>query len=245
MKLNFKPLAFIILIGFASCNKNNDPMPVATTAAISGAVNLYDEGTTQLEKSGMTVKVDGSNPVISATTDTSGKFTLANVPFGTYTLVFEKSGFGTFKKSDVEHTNTGSSTFITEAPSLGKESTTQVTNLEVVVNGNNVKIAITTNPAGNNSNTRYVRYFLATDSNVSSENYTFNSANLVSKINPFETTITRDNLVNAGFTSGQTVYVKAYGDSFWSNDYDDKNLARKIFPNLNKTSANSVSFIVP
>jgi hypothetical protein len=68
---------------------------------------------------------------------------------------------------------------------------------------------------------------------------------LVSQINPYEVTLSQNDLLNAGFSSGQTLYVKAYGDSFWSNEYFDPELDRKVFPNLNKNAAAAVSFVVP
>lgn len=244
MKLNYLNFGLILLIGFTSCSKEEDPTPEPITKAnIIGSVNLYNEGVTEIDNSNMIVKVEGTG--ISASTDADGDFTLSDVAFGTYSLIYEKSGYGTFKKFDIEHTNTGSSTIIMENPSLGESSTTKVTDLTVSVNGNDVLVSITTDPAGSNSNTRYIRYFLSTDSNVSNENYTFYSPGLISQINPNEITLSQSDLTNAGFSSGQTVHVKAYGDSFWSNEYDDPDLGRKVFPNLNMTSVNSVSFIVP
>lgn len=244
MNLNYLILGLVILLGFTSCNKDEDTTPEPVTKAnIIGSVNLYDEGVMQIDNSKLIVKVEGTE--LSATTDTDGDFTLSDVPFGTYTLIYEKSGFGTFKNYDIEHTNTGSSTIITENPSLGEISTTQITALESSVNGNDIQVSITTNPAGNNSNTRYVRYFLSTNSNVSNENYAYYSSGLVSQINPLIITLSHDDLISAGFSSGQTVHVKAYGDSYWSNEYDDPALGRKVFPNLNMISANSASLIVP
>lgn len=244
MKLNYLTFGLVVLLGISSCSKDEDPTPDPITKAnIIGSVNLYDEGVTEIDNSNMTVSIDGTT--FSASTDVDGDFVLNDVPFGTYTLIYEKSGFGTFKKFDIEHTNTGSSTIITENPSLGESSTTTVTDLTVSVNGNDVLVSITTDPAGSNGNTRYIRYFLSTDSNVSNENYTFYSSGLISQINPNQITLSQSDLTNAGFSSGQTVHVKAYGDSFWSNEYDDPDLGRKVFPNLNMTSVNSVSFIVP
>jgi hypothetical protein len=244
MKLNYLPFGLIILLGISSCSKDEDPTPDPITKAnITGSVNLYDEGTTQIDNSNMTVKVEGTTPVISATTDANGDVTLSDVPFGTYTILYEKSGFGTFKKFDIEHKN--NATAIINTPSIGEISTTQITNLQANVSGNDIIISVTTNPAGSNGNTRYVRYFLSTDSNVSNENYTYFSPGLVSQINPKEITLSNNDLTNAGFAAGETIFVKVYGDSFWSNAYDDPNLGRNVFPNLNMTSTNSVSFIVP
>lgn len=244
MKLNYLTFGLIILLGISSCSKDEDQTPDPITKAnITGSVNLYDEGTTQIDNSNMTVKVEGTTPAISATTDANGDFTLSDVPFGTYTILYEKSGFGTFKKFDIEHEN--NATAILNTPSIGEISTTQITNLEANVSGNDIIISVTTNPAGSNGNTRYVRYFLSTDSNVSSENYTYFSPGLVSQINPKEITLSNNDLTSAGFSTGETVFVKVYGDSFWSNEYNDSDLGRNVFPNLNMTSTNSVSFIVP
>ncbi len=246
MKLHYLIFGLLVLLGLTSCDKGEDSNPEpATNGNIIGSVNLYDEGTTQIDNSNMLVIVEGITPVISAITDANGGFTLSDVPFGTYTLAYEKSGFGTFKKFDVDHTNMGSPTIIAEIPSLGQVSTTQITNLVASANGSNVTFSITTNPAGSNGNTRYVRYFLSTDSNVSNENYTYYSPGLISQINPYQITLSQNDLTSAGFSSGQTVFVKVYGDSFWSNEYDDLDLERKVFPNLNMASANAISFVVP
>jgi hypothetical protein len=244
MKLNNFVFGLVVILGISSCSKDEDQNPAPITKAnIVGSVNLYDEGTTQVVNSNMTVKVEGTTPSISATTDANGKFTLSDVPFGTYTIIYEKSGFGTYKRFDLAHANSG--TVITNAPSLGEVSTTQITDLEANVNGKDVILSVTTNPSGSNGNTRYVRYFLSTDSNVSNENHTYFSPGLVSQINPKEITLSNNDLTNAGFSAGQTVFVKVYGDSFWSNEYNNPDLGRNIFPNLNMSTTNSVSFIVP
>ena len=244
MKLNYLSIALLAILGITSCSKDESPSPNPTTKGnISGSVFLYDEGTTQIDNSNMAVTAKGTTPEISAVTDANGKFSLLDVPFGTYTIVYEKSGYGTYKNFNIEHTT--NSTAITNIPSLGKVSTTQITKLEATVNGNNVILSVTTNPAGSNGNTRYIRYFLSSNSNVSNENYTYFSPAWVSQINPKEITLSSNDLSSVGFPSGSTVFVKVYGDSFWSNLYDDPGLGRKIFPNLNLISANSVSFVVP
>lgn len=246
MKLVYLTFGLLLILGFTSCSDSEDstlPLNPITSANIIGSVNLYDEGTLQIESSGMTVKLEGTS--FSVTTDNQGDFTLTNVPFGTYTITYEKAGFGTFKKFNLAHTNTGSSTIISENPSIGQMSSTEITNLLVTSNPGNIIISATTNPAGNLANTRYVRYFLSENANVSNEDNSFYSQALISNINPYDINLSQDELISAGFTTGQTVYIKVYGDSFWSNEYDDPNLQRKVFPNLNITSVSSVSFVVP
>lgn len=236
----------LLLFAFLACKKSNQDNTVpATSADITGFVNLYDEKISRLSNDGMVVSIEGSSPLISATTDTSGKYELLNVPFGTYTLVYQKAGYGTYKRPGVVHSTNGSPTFLTTTPSLGKLSTTKVTMLTGSQIGSNISIAVTTNPAGSIGNTRYIRYFISPDSTVSKDNYSYASSGLVSQINPYQITLSSNNLTSWGFTSGQTLYIKVYGDSFWGNEYQDSTLGRKIFPNLNATSANAISFIVP
>ena len=189
------------------------------------------------------ISIEETSPIISAITDLEGKFLLNNVPFGIYTLVYEKEGYGTYKKFNVEHNESQSSTIIQETPSLGKFSTTEISDLSVTITGTDVSISVSTNPAGNVGNNRYIRFFYSTDSNVSDENHNYYSSTYVSQINPYSLSLSQSDLASMGFSTGTTVYVKVYGESFWSNDYLSGNL--RIFPNLNNISANAVSFIVP
>ena len=53
-----------------------------------------------------------------------------------------------------------------------------------------------------------------------------------------------DELTGFGFSKGQTIYIKAYGESVKGNDYDDPNLRKRIFPNLNATSAAHIFFVM-
>jgi len=244
MKFYYQSFLLFLVLGIASCTKDENLIPETVTKAnIIGSVNLYDESTTHKDNSGMIVSIAETTPVISATTDIDGNFTLTDVPFGKYTLVYTKTGFGTYKKLDIEHINTGKSTIIYNTPSLGESSSTQITNLDTKIEANNIVLSITTTPAGNNGNIKYIRYFLSPKSNVSNINYTYFSAGLISKINPKEVVLTAKILSDAGFSSGETIFVKVYGDSFWSNQYE--NLQRMIFPNLNPNTAEAVSFIVP
>ena len=121
MKLNYLTCILLIVLGTTSCSKDKEPTPDAvTTANIIGNVELFNEGTGNgpeaVDNSGMIVKIDGGTAAISTTTDANGEFTLEYVPFGTYSLIYEKTGFGTYKKFNVEHTNSGSSTVITFLP---------------------------------------------------------------------------------------------------------------------------------
>ncbi len=241
-------MALMSLLGIWSCGGNSDdpkPPDPPTAANITGSVNLYDEGIIEVDNSGMKIIVVGGTPEISANTDADGKFTLNDVPFGDYSIKYEKTGYGTYRIFGVDHKDTGGPTDITEIPSLGQVSTTKVTDLTVSVSGDEATIPTTTDPAGNSGNTRYLRYFFHTDNTVSNITYTTVSETFEAKINPSNHKVSKSDLNDMGFASGSTVFVKAYGESFYSNDYEDPDSDNMIFPNLNENSADAVSFVVP
>ena len=234
-----------VIISISSCKKEESPGPAPITKAnISGSVNLYDEGTTKIDNSGMLVKVEGTSPSISSITDNNGAFTLLDVPFGTYTLIYEKAGYGTFKRFNVVHKD--GNTIIPDAPSLGQTSTTKITNLTTSSSSSfPVILSATTDPVANQANTRYIRFFLSTNPNVSNENFESYFDTFPVNITPYNLNLSQAALDALSYTSGTTVYVKCYGESFWGNNYTDPNLGRDVFPNLNPVSAAAVSFVMP
>ncbi|WP_298537879.1 carboxypeptidase-like regulatory domain-containing protein [uncultured Algibacter sp.] len=245
MKLNYLTFGLVVLLGISSCSKDEDPTPDPITKAnILGSVNLFDEGVTQIDNSNMTVSIDGTT--FSVSTDVNGDFELTDIPFGSYTIVYEKSGYGTFKKFDIEHKNTGSSTVIMNTPSLGQKSSTSITNLTLSSSSNfPAIISATTEPEANNANPKYIRYFFSTDPSISSENYEYAIETFQVNNTPYNYNLSQEAIDVLGYTSGTTVYVKCYGESYYGNNYPDPSLAKDIFPNLNPNSASAVSFVVP
>jgi hypothetical protein len=235
-------LLFSLLI--LSCNGKDEKPDPDTVASISGSVLLFTEGSALANNnSGMKVSIEGTNPLVSTVTDANGKFVLEKVPFGTYTLVYEKDGYGTFKKYDVEHKAGG--TMIGDTPSLGQVTSTQITDLKITTSGGSIQLAATTNPAGNSTNRRYLRFFFSTQNTVSSTNYLAVSPTFISQENPFSRTLTAAELTALGLVSGTVIFVRAYGDSFFSNSYMDPLTKKSIYPNLNPTTVPAVSVTIP
>lgn len=239
----FYAIFCFVLLALSGCNKDNTDS--AGTANIIGSVNLYDEGTNLLAKDGMTVTVEGSSPLISAITDADGAFVLNNVPFETYTISFSKSGYGIFKKVDLLHFNSGSSTVITPSPSLGQVSTTTINSVIVNTSADNVTLSIATLPAPTSLVPRYIRVFFSRNASVSYTNYEKYTVVYKHLSNPADLALSKITFYEMGFTSGETVYARVYGDSFWSNDYKNVTSGKREFPNLNSSTVASVTFIVP
>ena len=224
-----------------ACGEEDDPLPNPPSADISGQVKLFDEGSNQVSGSGMTVSAEGLR--IEDLTDGDGRFQLSNVLLGPVVIVYEKSGYGTFKNFINDFNE---DLILTEVPSLGKISQTDVITNSVTTEGIEVRIASVT--TGTNTPVRYLRYFFSSRNDVSSENYDAFLERPVESdpgTNPAVLKITGQELNDLGFTSGSSIYARVYGDSFYSNDYEDPNEGRRVFPNLFEDTAQSVEFEVP
>jgi hypothetical protein len=237
-------ISILFAVLFYSCSSNDNNANFDNSGDIIGSVNLYDDSTTSVDNSNMKVSIVGSPSEISDLTDNLGKFKLTNIPFGIYILEFQKVGYGTFRKT-INHGQTGRITVISPSPSLGKLSNTEVNGLEVESINQTIKISISTIPPGNNSNRRYVRFFLHTDNSVNNTIYSYYSPVYTAQINPFVKILSQNELNNFGFNSGQEVFVIAYGESFWDNAFDDDLLNKRVFPNINPNTVQAISFVVP
>jgi uncharacterized membrane protein len=86
MKLQAAALVAALLIAVAGCN-NDDLPPAAANATVSGVVT---DGSTNKPVAGAVVTID---TVLTATTDATGKFTVANVPGGIADYSVQAQGY--------------------------------------------------------------------------------------------------------------------------------------------------------
>jgi len=233
----------VLLLGLSACKKESQgPAPIILSDII-GSVNLYDEGSSPISNAGLMVSILDSDPLIKASTDDEGKFSLKKVKSGTYTLLFRKPGFGTFKKYDIIHKDT-ENTYITESPSLGQKTSTSVGLLIANAYTDSVILTVSIDPDASNNNPRYIRVFFGENEDLSPEIFDYYTEPFVIMNNPFELKFTGTELQSFGFQKGQKVYVNVAGESYFSNEYYDLDIERQIFPNLFWTSGGA-SFIIP
>lgn len=92
---SFIIFSFILLIGFTTgCDDSTSP-ETEYTGKIVGWVQPIDQWLRPMEKSGVTVKLQGTP--YSDTTNAEGYYMLEKVPPGTYTITYSREGFGTNK----------------------------------------------------------------------------------------------------------------------------------------------------
>lgn len=243
MKFNYKLLLLLALPFVANCKKD-EPDPVTPKGNVSGSVMLFDNATTSLSDSGMTVYAEGYESK-GAVTDTGGVFLIKGIPLGTHTLLYTKAGYGTYKIFDFDLKEQNKTLEVVEIPELGQKSPFAVTNLVPIVQGTDANLFISTDPQGSSSNTTYVRVFLSTDAGVSNTNYEGFTDVVSINSNPGFYTMSQALLKSLGFTSGSKLYARAYGESVKSNDYVNPEDGIRVFPNENPTAANAVSFVMP
>ena len=196
--MKLKNLIFLlIIISLVACNKEEDTV---TTSSISGKVKLYDDGNSNLDNNDMTITVEGTSPLLSAKTDQNGDYSIQNVPFGSYTLQFNKTGYGTYKIFNAALTSTGGPLVISETISLGQISTTTFIN-KFLINAleSSVEFKGTVDPSGTTEIPRYLRLFYSINENVSSDNYSFYSDQYVVSETLFQIIVTKEELNNMQF----------------------------------------------
>lgn len=235
------------LITSSSCNKKDEcEYPNLTAAELRGNVLLFDDFENPLDKSGMVVSLLYTIPLITDTTDSNGNYSFSDLPFGNYALSYSKEGYGTYITT-VAHLD--ECELFTQVPAfyLGKKSTTSITSLSAEIIVTSLKIDITILPEGTPDIPRYLRLFFKNQSDVSSSSYDVESGLLFTNSNALTINMSIADMHGLGFNPGETVYIKAYGDSYYSNDYYDADLTNPhtVFPNLNIVTVADVDFVVP
>jgi hypothetical protein len=244
------------VIILAACKKDSTTPAAAETGNLNGTIKLYDDKTNALaDASGVTISVIG-NPEKTVVTGAGGSFSLTGLPFDNYDLAFSKTGYGTYKIFGIEHrrqpgTPAGSisQTQISRVINLGAVSTTAVSALTALDNTYNdqpgIEYSYTLSPAPSASNRGYVRALLSKNKPLSAVNFLSYSEVKSVISNNAKGGFTAEDLYGLGFNKGDSIYVRVYGESFYSNDYTEPNTGKRIFPNLNAVSAEPVGYEVP
>jgi len=235
---------YAIIILLLSCSNNKEEeIEVIETGVITGTVKLFESRGGYAPDENMRVSIEGSDPVISVFTDTIGNYKFNDLPHDRYNLRFEKEGFGTFKRGDIIHQN--EETTIEAFEILGKKSTTEISQLQLFETETGITLSVTTSPLAHTTNIRYVRLFFNIGSEANDQIFEYFTPVLQAEFTPFIRQYTFEEFEELGFISGATIYIKAYGESLISNEYNDPNNGAFIFPNLNPNTSTSVSFVMP
>ena len=245
--LSLSVLAGFLLIGFGACNDDDADNEPVQKGRIVGELRLTDElGVEFTDHSGMSVKANGTSAGFSAD---GGSYVVENLTSGTYDLSFEKTGFGTYKRFNIQVVEGSNATVLSGIDYLGQKSTTEITNLSANFNpvDSTYSIGCSIAPTPLAGSPRAFRLFFGKTNSVSSQDYQFTPSNTwqATTSSGQITGYPRSQFYNNGFSTGETVYLIAYGESIRTNTYIDPATNKKVFPNVNLNApSNMVSFVL-
>lgn len=241
-------LAALLLLAFQGCKKDSDknPDPILS-GKVTGQLRLTNElGVELSDNSTMQITTDAGSFGYS---NSAGAYELNNLATGTYNLIYSKAGFGTYKRFNIQVLSGSNATLLNGVDYLGQKSTTEISALDVNFNlmDSTYSIECSIAPTPNAINQRAFRLFFGKFNTINAQDYFFTPSNtwLSSTATGQITGYPRSELYNNGFTTGETVYVIAYGESIRTNSYTDPLINKKVFPNINLAApSNVVTFVL-
>lgn len=239
--------ALIAIVSFyflVSCTETVAPV---LTGSISGFISLHEEdGTPIKDRSGVRVSIEGRSNV--AFTNTDGRYKLENVSAGIFNIIYEKEGFGLNKIIAREFVG-GGDAFIYELL-LSKLPSFNVTSLTInKISTQPPYLSMRGNLSDVRNYSRSVIIFFGKGEDVSNDPKNYlrtNSIYVYSDSSTFGYSWSDYNryFLDAGFISGETVYVAAYSasDYYWGSVFDPVT-GRYYFYNVGSSPVKS-SFVL-
>ena len=226
-------IIFVVFSLFViSCKEKEKEEPIDSitiNANIEGSVNLYDESGERISNERMLVYLDGGAEYFYGETEKDGSFLILNAKYyPNYTIVYEKQGFGTYKKPNYNHEYTGTIGQIVGIPNLSKKSSTIVTQFNVEIINDSLHLEVTLGSKSMKSE-RYIRFLFHTIPEINHDVFKFYTGRFTMNANHHTLVLTKEYLEELGLQNGNKYYVQAYGASYYSNAYTD---GKQVLPNL-------------
>jgi hypothetical protein len=230
----------IILLLTSACEKDTELK--LRSGQLFGNVSLINESQLAQNKSGVEIRIEGSEPELKTTTDESGQFTISNLVSGTYNVIFNKEGF-------CEHKIIGYQFIGGNKPaSLGNidiylKPTFQITNLEISqanVESTEINLLIKANVSDFNTNSyAYFRYYLSNNENVSFSNYISTG---FKPLNPITEELEINIQTNTlKFPIGSELYMIIYPTTESNQYYIDIQTGNYIYSTVNSEKPSNVA----
>ncbi len=238
-------LSTVIIIG--SCKKKEEYIDLNLSGTINGHVeHVYAEFEGEVSKKDVIVEIIGLS--ISTTTDEEGRFSLTNVPTGTYDLKFYRSDVGIYEYHDVEIVGGEAPIVIKDEINLIQKSTTTISSITAVPGA--YEIFLSAEIEQDDNLHRKIVFFVSKSNNVyppsnpqtGDPEYLIRSYNLYSDEGYLSVPIRSD-------WRSDTIFIKAYGASdkwlYTYTDYTSRTTGQVVYPGVNYEAASeTVSLIL-
>ena len=235
-------LIFFLTLVVMGCN---GPAGPALTGKITGYIYAVDDHNTFLDRSGVKIELQGTG--ISTVSDQTGRWVLGCVKTGIYTVVFSKSGFGTYKLYSLQFVGGGDLYLDPDgAATIAKLPSYTVTSLQVQF-PDSLNVELSGTVSDTTSWTRGVIVYIG-KANLTSSDPVTNLFEIAGFTNPnantFQITYPKSTFINQGLSIGGTVYLAAYAWSYAATSYRDPVSARIVQPSVGRASV-TANFVMP
>ncbi len=246
-----KNLSSILLIiaTLVCCDSGETSPDNDNTVIINGFATLYtSSGNRIFTLEGTTVKVVGTS--LTGLTSSNGQYEIENVPVGTIDLEFSGARMGTHLINKIDIDGREARRLINPIL-LSEQSTSTISSATIEVSGSLLEVKVSTLPEPSSSEKQYITMFFGRSQNVTNTlNEGYFKANALTQQNSL-INITPQVLSQFGFTSGETLFIRIYSDSFQSNAHTNQfGIIFKYdigfnFPNVNPNSSVLLSVTIP
>jgi hypothetical protein len=200
---------------------------------------LYDQYGTRLFSNLKNISVSLDNTVVTALTDSTGKYLFSGLKTGSYSLTITDSLYGTNKVQDIQFVGGGDlnrDLKLSQIPTFTLSTFLAIDTIQTAINY--VKVEGTV--AADSSARRFV-VFAGASSNVSSDPATyrlFYFAQITPNSTSFSLLIPASELYGAGLIAGDIVYLAAYPAALNFNttsSYEDFTTGNLVFTSIGST----------
>jgi hypothetical protein len=202
---------------------------------IVGSVKFYDSlGSMLNDFSGIKIAVEGISPEINVTPNVEGIFTIENIPYGTYNLLYGGNGIGLYKNYSVKVAG-WAAPVILDPIRLYQTVKNPVTSFEIkAIVGDNLWISGLAKLSTGHCNNFHI--YVSDSPDVSNVNYKFRANDGVFDSEK-EMDFSAGPLDYYGFEKGSTVYVVIYGAAANGQSlYTDINTGKTVVPSVSNPS---------
>jgi hypothetical protein len=212
-----------ILIFSTACDKNEENNYFK--GDIVGYVNLIDEFGNEIEdKSGVNVSIDGLENTL---TNDNGRFEFTDVPAGTYKLIYNKTGYGSYKRFSYQFIGGNVPAMVNET-ALYEIPDIEVKSLDVIFEDNRIKISVTITE----TNAYRFHIFFHDNSDVTNQNFGYFYASGFTGTEFFRSL----NLLDTPYSPGDKIYFVIYFYNYHDSGYFDFESEKPVYPSHKKAS---------
>lgn len=239
---------FLVLSIFISGCTEKEIVEVGFKGTMIGFVSAYNRGNGVSKAAGATVVLEGSDPLITTTTDSNGRFLIEDLPTGTYDVVVSKEGYGTYKSVSYSFLGGGQSTpWYGGIWILPKNKITDVSGTFSPSPSwspyTSFRFVLKSGPDGSYTGTD-VCYFIGTSNTVSSTSYSdagYFSAYFGSPSYSYTIPFSKEK-----YPPGTTAYIIFYPSTTASfGTYVDRNTGRPVYPSMSLEGSSVITLNFP